>query len=150
MTLSTASLARDANGVPIQGLGFQTTKTVAFDGTAGNGAQGTITLFTVTGTVMLNAFGFCTEDLASTTGTVALGVTGSTAALADLQTATNVDNHEVWHESILAIGGLVANHFHPSDQNVILTIATADVTNGTITFYCNWFPVTSNGDVTAA
>lgn len=151
MTTAASSFNRDANGVPITTTGLQATKTIAFDGGAGTGAAGTVTLFTVTGKVAVNVYGFCTEDLASAGGgTLELGFASQTATLADQQLATAIDNHEVWHEGLIAIGALVAFHFHPTDQDVILTIGTADVTNGTIEFYCNWVPISSNGDLVAA
>lgn len=142
---------RDANRVPITTLGLIESKAYAFDGSAGNGATGTYTLFTVTGKVAVNVYAICTEDLASAGGgTLAIGVAGSTACLCDQQNATAIDNHEVWHNSALAIGANVAAHLHPVDQNVILTIATSAVTNGELTFYCNWVPLDSSSSLVAA
>jgi len=148
MSSIVSTFRRDANHVPIQTLGFTNIKTIAFDGTTGKGAQGTTTLFTITGTVAVNFYGFCTEDLASAGGgTCAVGVAGATASLADQQNATAIDNHEVWSDAVLAIGGTVANHYHPIDQNIILTIGTADVTNGTIDFYVNWVPLSPDANL---
>lgn len=142
---------RDDNHVPITYLGLQASKTLAFTGAAGLGAVGTVTLFTITGTVAINVIGYCTEDLVSAGGgTVAVGTSSSTAALCDQQNATAVDNHDVWHDSTLSIGGAVAGHIHVIDQNVILTVGTGDVTDGTIVFYALWSPFSSDGAVTAA
>lgn len=44
----------------------------------------------------------------------------------------------------------VAGHLHPIDQDVIQTIATNTVTGGTLIYYCNWVPLSSDGNVTAA
>lgn len=151
MTSVSTAFTRDANREPITHLGLQESKTIAFTGAAGLGAVGAITLFTVTGTVMINVFGFCTEDLVSAGGgTVEVGTSSSTAALCNQQNATAVDNHEVWHNSVLAVAGNVAAHLHPVDQNVILTIGTGDVTDGTISFYANWSPISEGATVVAA
>ena len=139
---------RDANHVPITTLGLQTSKTITY--VAGTtGAIGTTTLFTVTGTVALNVFGMCTSDLTGT-GTIEIGVAGSTACLANQQTATSIDLNEVWHDAVLAIGGQVTGHEHVVNQNVIQTIAGNTVTGGTITFYCLWIPLSDDGNVVAS
>lgn len=148
MTSVNAAFSRDANFVPITNLGLQQTKTITY--VAGTtGAIGTTTLFTVTGTVAMNVFGFCSVDLTGT-GTIEIGVAGSTAALCDQQNATAIDNHEVWHDSVLAVGGQIAGHYHVINQDVIQTIASNTVTAGTITFYCQWVPISSDGNVVAA
>ena len=139
---------RDANSVPITGLGLQDQKTITF--AAGTtGAVGTTTLFTVTGKVALNVYALCTSDLAGS-GTLEVGVAGATAALCNQQSATAIDNHEVWSDATLAIAGNVANHLHIVDQDVILTIATNTVSSGTLIFYVNWVPLSQGASVVAA
>lgn len=143
-----SAFIRDANNVPITNLGLTESKTITF--VAGTtGAVGTTTLFTITGTVAVNVFGFCTTDLAGS-GTVEVGVSGSTACLCDQQSATSIDNHEVWHDSVLTVGGQVAGHVHIINQDVIQTIATNTVSAGVITYYCLWTPISSDGNVVAA
>ena len=44
-----------------------------------------------------------------------------------------------------ARGFVIAN-----GADVILTVATADLTAGDVNFMCRWFPVTDNGNVVAA
>lgn len=139
---------RDANHVPITNLGLQASKTITYvAGTTGE--VGTTTLFTVTGTVAINVFGVCTSDLTGT-GTIEIGVSGSTACLANQQTATSIDTNMVWHDAVLAIGGQVTGHEHIVTQNVIQTIATSTVTGGTITFYCLWTPLSEGASVVAS
>lgn len=139
---------RDENFVPITTNGLQEEKSIVF--VAGTtGAIGTTTLFSVTGTVAVNVYGLCTADLAGT-GTIAIGVAGSTAALCDQQTATSIDNHEVWHDAVLAVGGAVAGHWHIINQDIIQTVASNTVTGGTIIYYCNWVPVSSDGNLIVA
>lgn len=145
-----SSFIRDANFEPITTHGLTTTKTIAFTGAAGLGATGTITLFTITGDVAINVFAICTEDLATVNGTVEVGTATSTASLCSQQTATAIDLNEVWHDSVLAVGGQVAGHFHVVRENVILTIATAAVTDGTLKFYATWTPLSADGNVVAA
>ena len=49
------------SGVPL----IRLNKSIAFDGTAGNGATGTVTVYTITGQVQVVTFvPFCTESLA--------------------------------------------------------------------------------------
>ena len=142
-----SAFQRDENFVPITGLGFQTSKTITF--VAGTtGAVGATTLFTVTGKVAVNVYGFCTSDLTGS-GTIEVGVASSTACLCNQQNATAIDNHEVWHSSSLAIGANVAGHLHPIDESVIQTIATNTVTGGTITYFCNWYPLTEGAQLVA-
>lgn len=142
------SFQRDENFVPITNLGFLETKSITF--VAGTtGAVGATTLFTVSGTVALNVWGFCTENLAGT-GTLELGVASSTACLANQQSATAIGNHEVWNDAVLAVGGQIAGHWHVVNEDVIQTIATNTVTGGVITYYCGWIPLTQGATVTVS
>lgn len=139
---------RDENFVPITNLGFQESKTITY--VAGTtGAIGTTTLFNVTGTVACNVYAICDTDLTGT-GTIEVGVAGSTAALCSQQTVTAIDQHEVWHNGNLAIAQNVALNQHIVDQNIIQTIATNTVTGGVLRFYCMWTPISADGNVTAA
>lgn len=150
MSSSSSAFTRDANRVPITTLGLTASKTITFDGSTGTGAVGSVTLFTVTGTVAVNVFGICTTNLAGASATVEVGTASSTAAICNQQTATDVDAHMVWHDAVLAVGGQVAGHTHPVDQNISLKVATQNVTGGAMTFYCTWTPLSSDGNVVAA
>lgn len=146
--MSNSYFQRDANHVPITALGLTEEKTIDFVAET-TGAVGTTTLFSVTGTVAINVYGFCTENLAGS-GTLAVGVSGSTSCLCDQQNATAIDNHEVWHDSVLAVGGQVAGHWHIINQDIIQTIASDTVSAGSLTYYCNWVPLSSDGNVISA
>lgn len=156
MSAITSTFRRDANRQPISNLGFTESKLITFDGGTTNGIgdyDGTgnpVTLFSVTGDVAINVFGICTVDLVGASATVEFGVTSSTAALGNQQTATNVDQYDVYHDAVLAIGGQVAGHAHITSEDVILTVGTANITAGAIQFYCLWNPLSSDGKVTAA
>jgi len=129
------------------------TKTVAFDGAAGNGAVGSVALFTVTGEVIvLYLMPYCSEDLVSAGGgTLALGVTGNTSLFIAATTATAIDNGEFWTSTVPTANGVAV----PSalkdiaiTDNIIGTVATGDITDGTIRFDCYWIPLSSDGNVT--
>lgn len=139
---------RDANHVPITNLGLQASKAITY--VAGTtGAIGTTTLFTVTGTVAINIFAVCSTDLAGL-GTIEVGVSGSTACLANQQVATSIDNNMIWNGAVLAIGGQAGGDLHIVNQNVIQTIATNTVSAGILTFYCLWTPLSEGASVVAS
>lgn len=152
MTLIQSSFSRDANYVPIVNKGLLATKIIAYNGTAGRGAQGATTLFTVTGTVLVTVFGVCTEDLAGANATLEVGISGNTAALIAQTTGTQIDVNEVWNDASPSTVEPFATNVDKiigAGQDIIETIATADVTDGTITYYCFWTPVSSDGNVVA-
>lgn len=142
---------RDGNFVPIQGINsLIAEKTIAFDGASGNGAVGSVALFTVTGTVVVMIIGACTESLASGGGgTIEVGVSGFTNGSLGNRTATNIDAGHVWVNDDLNFMGNIANH-RATQRNIIATIGTGDITDGTITFYCFWYPLSADGNVVAA
>jgi hypothetical protein len=120
------------------------------------GAQGTFTVFTVTGDVYVQVFGLCQVALTSGgAATIELGISGNTAALIAQTTATDLDQYETWQDAgpeanpgavpLDARGFVIAN-----GANVILTVATADPTAGDIDFICRWWPISTNGNVVAA
>jgi len=148
MTTVNASFSRDNNRVPITTYGIVGTKSITY--VAGTtGAVGATTLFTVTGTIAANIFGLCTTDLTGS-GTLEIGTASSTAALCNQQSATAIDNHEVWYGSIITTGGPVTNQYFPLNQDIIQTIATNTVTAGVLTFYCSWTPLSSDGNCVPA
>ncbi|MBT6757772.1 MAG: hypothetical protein HOA84_05540 [Candidatus Jacksonbacteria bacterium] len=140
---------RDANHVPITTLGLVASKPITY-AAGSTGATGVTTLFTVTGIVAVNLFGFCTSDLTSAgAATIEGGVASSTASLADQVTATTIDDHMVYHDAVLLIGGQVAGHMHIVDEDLIQTIGTTTISGGTLTWYVTWVPISTNGNVAA-
>lgn len=134
------------------------TKTIALDGTTGNGEAGTVIVFTITGRVLVHAItAFCTEDLVSAGGgTVELGVAADTDAFIAQTTATAVDVNEWWQiatpsagANTLAdsvTGGLTTSQRAKTvSTNIIITVGTADVTDGTIVFDVIYTPLTDGG-----
>lgn len=146
-----SAIRRDANRIPIQGLySLIASKQRVFTGAAGLGAQGATTLFTVTGDVTVVLFGTCSEDLVGGAG-LKVGTASSTATLVNL-TATDIDANDAFQYNNVNIGqalysdaNIVAN-----GEDIIETIDTADITDGTLTYYCFWYPLSSNGNVVAA
>lgn len=147
-----STFLRDGNFVPITGKGLIARKTRVFDGTAGKGAQGASTLFTVTGAVVADVFAVCTTNLAGALATVEVGIAGNTAALIAQTTATDIDSGEVWNDATPATVEVLSNSTGKiigNGQDIIETVATADVTGGSVTYYCLWFPLSEDGNVVA-
>lgn len=110
------------------------------------------TLFTVTGVVAMKIFGHCTVDLAGATATIEVGTAKSTATLIAQTTATDIDVNELWHDATpdnSAEAVTVAPEKYVC-QNVIQTVGTANITSGSITYYCQWRPISPNATVVAA
>ena len=124
--------------------------------TAWSTANSPITLFTVTGTVLARIYGITVTALTSTgsTGTLAVGVTGTTTAFLGTTTAdgTNFATGSVWLDTSPTIRteALVAANLTTmllNGANVILTIATNNMTAGAMTLYCDWAPVSAGATV---
>lgn len=150
--MSTSSaFQRDANHVPITSLGLTETKTITY--VAGTtGATGASTLFTVTGVVAVRLFAVCEADLTSGgAATLEAGIAGNTAALLAQTTATGIDVGEVWIDTGPAtVEALPALQIIGAGQDIIQTIGTTTVTGGTLTYYCVWVPISSDGNIVAA
>jgi len=128
-------------------------KTVTFTA-AGDGAVGTVTLFTVTGTVRVRAFGVCTTSTTIQAGaTVEVGIAGNLAVLIAQTAADATVAGEIWHDASPDAEielDTVASWYYISDGNdIILTVATNTVDSGVIEFYCEYQKVSANGDVVA-
>ena len=133
------------------------TKTIALDGTAGNGAETSdVTVFTITGRVFIHQIvAFCTESLLSAGGgTLALGVVADTDAFLGSITATNLDTNDWWTAATGTPAGAVTYGFQTTSDastsalskavatDIIITIGTADITDGTIVFDVIYTPLT--------
>lgn len=144
-----AAFTRDENFVPIQGLGFTATKAITYSALT-TGATGATTLFTVTGTVGVRLFGVVSGTDITGSGTIEAGIAGNTAALLAQTTGTALDVGEVWIDSTPATVELLpALSILTAGTDIIQTIATDTLTAGTLTYYCLWFPISSDGNVVA-
>lgn len=147
----------DANPFPVRTVwGNEVTKTVAFDGTSGNGAIGTVALFTITGEVMYRLVAYCTEDLAGATATISVGTTGNTAVNIAVTTATNIDSGEIWYNATPVVGTATVTEtnlpyfLNVNGNDIFATIATANITDGTVVFKLYYTPLNSSSTVVAA
>ena len=121
--------------------------------TRGNdgGTSDPLTLFTVTGDVLVRMFGVCTTDLAGATATVSVGIAGNTALLLASTTATDIDANEIWNDATPAIGDTLANiagpFVIPNGLDIAEYIGTTNVTSGQIYYICLWRPLSKDGRV---
>ena len=134
------------------GLKF-TTKTITFTGAANLGAVGNVPLFTVTGEVLVAIMvPFCTTLLAGATATLALGITGSTALFIAATLGTDIDANEFWVDITPDPNGIAvpaALKDIAITDNIVGTVAVADVTSGAIRLDCYWMPLSANSSVVA-
>jgi hypothetical protein len=141
---------RDDNHVPITDIGFTESKAITYIA-PGTGSTGTTTLFTVTGVVALRIFGVVSGADLTGTGTLEVGIVGNTAALIAQTTGTNLDIGTIWIDTGPATVELLPGlSILVAGTDVIQTIAGNTITAGTITYYCLWFPISTDGNVVAA
>lgn len=155
------AVQNNRDGSPVTDIRYslQAVKSVTFDGGTTNGIgdhDGTsdpYTLFTVTGPVLLEVTGFVDTTLVGA-ATIEVGFAGATAQLlAQVADATSLAAGEIWHDatpdakfeaSTVLVQQLV------NDLDVIMTIGTANITAGAITFVAHWYPLSPNASVVAA
>jgi len=132
------------------------TKTVALTGAANLGQSGSpIPLFSVTGNVFVKVFGVCTKDLVSAGGgTLEVGTANNTASLIAQTTATAIDANEIWFNNTPVAEVTASTNLTEKvivgGADIIGTVGTADITDGTITWYCYFQPWGGVGSVVAA
>ena len=130
------------------------TKDMTFTAVATLGAIGAVPLFTITGQVfVLRTSGYVLTDCVGASGTLALGVTGSTslfiAATAVAQLVTTTPN---WNTTTTTAGGglLVAGSKEALiGADVIATVATTDFSAGKIRFTVIYIPFSTDGKLVA-
>lgn len=150
----TAAQDRDANFQVIGGgLPFRSSKTRTFTGASGLGAAGTTTLFTVTGAVAVRIIGLCTEDLVGA-ATLEVGISGNTAGLlAQIADATTLDAGESYLDATpatLEAADLSSGFIISNGQDIIETIGSTNITDGTLTYVAMWRPLSDDGNLVAA
>lgn len=123
------------------------------DGSATAWTQAAHRLFTVTGTAMVRVFGVVTETITgAATGEV--GVAGATAGLiAQLANMGTLAAGDIFINATTATAvplGVLSDYAVVTDIDIDLKIASANVTNGAITFYCQYIPVSAGATVVAA
>lgn len=144
------AFSRDENFVPIQGIGITSTKAITYV-TATTGAVGATTLFTVTGVVAVRLFGVVSGTDLTGTGTLEAGIAGNTAALLAQTTGTALDVGEIWVDTGPAtVEALPALNILAAGTDITQTIAGSTIDAGTITYYCLWFPISTDGNLVSA
>lgn len=104
------------------------------------------TVFTVTGDVIIRDFwGVCNTTLTGATATVSVGVTGNTAGILALETATEILDGNIYVSATQAVGvAPTAQSGAPIALNdgfdILEYVATASITGGQIDYYCIWAP----------
>lgn len=131
-------------------------KTLTFTGAAGLGQNASpIPLFNITDAVYVEriaGWGVTTPTSAGG-GTLALGVTGSTALFIAASTATAIAQGKTWQTTTPNNTGLAVPATNKEiliAANIIGTVATADITAGVIEFVVYYRPASTNGALVAA
>lgn len=157
--LVTEGIARDvqiASIVSQQTAGVPKTVTVnTVDGSTTAWTQAAHRLFTVTGLVKCRVIGLVTESLTGA-GTLAVGVAGATGcfieALADAGTeciAGDIISNYSTGASV-AVPAVGQEWVYVSSTDIDLLIGLVNITNGQISFYCEWLPISVGATVVAA
>jgi len=162
MATITSAFYRDANRVPIWTDGIITKKTITFAGATTDawgddgGALDGAAIFTVTGSVRARVFGICTTNLAGT-GTHAVGIAGATTIYLPTEDAVDINsgdyvinNATVGAYFILGEQSAAADNlpeYALNGQDIIMTVATSNITSGVIDYYCIWCPWGTDGSV---
>ena len=124
------------------------TKTYA--NTAGNGATGTVALFTVTGQVLLVYItAICTTTLTGATATITLETTSQAGLFIAATTATTITSTNFVWTSVTPVAGAQALPAAMKEiivgENIINRVAVAGVTAGVVEYDVYWVPLSSNG-----
>jgi len=132
----------------------QLEKDVTLSNVAGSGKQGIISLFTVTGSVVVKVVGICSTNIAGASSTIEVGTTGKTAGIIAQSTGTDIDAGEIWHDaapdSPIELSSVIKENIVANGLDIFATVATADITGGALKFICLWKPLTKDGKVTSA
>lgn len=162
MTAITSTLRRDGNRVPLQDNdGITVIKSMTLAGGTTNdpgdydGTGNPATLFTVTGDVILRIIAICKASLAGASATIEVGVSGTTNKFIAQTTATEIDINEIWHDATtpdasIELDSVSTPWIVSGGQDVIQTVGTANITSGAITYYCQFRPLSDDGDVVSA
>lgn len=123
------------------------TKTVTFLNTPAE----PITLFTVTGDVVVKIIAVCGTSLASAAAAnVSVGTAAAPTAIIANTVATAIDARMIWHDAAPAdeIEALTtAREYIITDGNDIILTPSAVVDSGVLVFYCDWVPLNGTGSV---
>ena len=127
----------------------RSTTTITFDGTAGAGGIGTVTVFSITPDAnaqfyVARIIPYCITDLAGATATVALLVGFAPAAIA-ATLATDIDAGEFWFSTAPAKSGAIPAALMNivfANANITLDVAVAAITAGVLRIDVDYIPLT--------
>ena len=124
------------------------------DITFSNEGAGDVTVFTVTGDVIVKIIPVVITDLTSAAGAnISLGVEGIDDAFIVNSLSTNLDARGIWVDQTpdneVEPMDRMRNYIITDGNNIILNL-DAQIDTGVIRFYCFWTPLSSNGKVVNA
>jgi len=159
----------DGNYKTIGNLGLITKKTVTFAGGTTNawgddgGTLDAGVLFTVTGLVFCKLLAVCKGTSLTSDGaaTISVGITGDTAIFLPVETATQIDDGQIWfNDAANATYGIIGEESAAIDNlpeyalngnDIILTVAGgANVTGGILDIYAIWNPISPDANLVDA
>lgn len=115
------------------------------------GAQGSHTLFTVTGDVLVTIFGSCTTNMAGSGADFEVGVTGNTAGLiAQIADVEDLDDGDIYQDATPEVGtvALPSSRIIVGGLDILLKITNTTITGGVVDWYCLWRPLSEGSSVT--
>ena len=163
--MATTTIPQDDNGRPFENIdsfGVVISRPSAFTGatvdTRGNdgGTNDPFNLFTITGDVLVRIYGVCTVALAGATATVSVGVTGNTAGLIALATATDFVLNEHYNDAtptsvgVALLSDVLGPYIVVNGLDIQEFVGTANITSGNLYYVCLWRPLSRDGSVVAA
>ena len=113
-------------------------------------------LFTVTGSVRIaSILPRCTTTLVGATATLALGVTANTALFIAATTATGIATNSIWVDTApdangVALPALMKDILINDDDEIVGTVAVANVTGGVLEIVVEYVPESSGSSIVAA
>ena len=128
--------------------GGVTTKMIAYDGSVSYAA------FTVTGLVWVNVVGIVNLPLSNHGDTTSVGTASGVGGLIVATAGTAMQTGgQVWINNtpskFMAVSALVDQGALIGGGDDIVVLGTANLATGTVTLYCFWTPISSDGQVTA-
>jgi hypothetical protein len=121
------------------------------------GALDDTALFTVTGLVIARVMAVCKTDLASSNGTLTVGIAGAVSIFLPVETATQIDADQIWVNDAANSTYIIAGEEQAAADNlpeyllygndILLEIGTGDITGGVLDFYCQYRPISSDAKI---
>ncbi len=115
------------------------------------GLNGSVALFTVTGSVIVRVVGICKTGLVGGQN-IEVGIAGQTDAIIATTLDTDLDADDIWHDaspdSEIEVLSTIREYII-TDGNDILITSDGAVTSGDLIFLCFWQPLEGGSTVVA-